>query len=393
MVISTYLEDKTMGRNKKYGNIILKDGDREILEKIARSQTAEYRKVQRAKIILYSADGMSNSEIAQTIGIHPNTVANFVNKYIAAGLEYTMNDAARSGKPNSITDEEKAWITNIACTKPNDLGRAQELWTYRTLQQYIQSCCVEAGYPGLKRISHATVRSILEGNEIKPNKISYYLERKDPEFESKMHDVLLVYKQIEMCFDQEGNLVIDMEEPKTVTVSYDEKPGIQALKNIAPDLPPTQAHGTVGRDYEYKRLGTLSLLAGMDLLTGKIIPLVSDTHKSSDFISWLRKLDAKYPEHDTIRLVLDNHSAHTSKETQRYLATRPGRFEFVFTPKHGSWLNLIESFFGKMGKQCLKGIRVDSKDELEERIYQYIAEINEHPVVYHWTYKMDELEI
>lgn len=393
MVLSTNSEDKTMGRNKKYGNIILKDGDREILEKIARSQTTEYRKVQRAKIILYSADGMSNTQIAQTIGVHYNTVANFVNKYIAAGLEYAMNDSARPGKPNVITDEEKVWITNIACTKPKDLGRAQELWTYRTLQQYIQACCEEAGYPGLKSISHATVRTILESSEIKPTKISYYLERKDPEFDSKMHEVLLVYKQIEMCFDKEGNLVIDMDEPKTVTVSYDEKPGIQALKNIAPDLPPTQGHGMVSRDYEYKRLGTLSLLAGMDLLTGEIIPLVSDTHKSSDFITWLQKLDAKYPGQDTIRLVLDNHSAHTSKETQRYLATKPGRFEFVFTPKHGSWLNLIESFFGKMGKQCLKGIRVNSKEELEERIYQYIAEVNEHPVVYHWTYKMDEFEI
>lgn len=393
MVISTDLENTTMGRNKKYGNIILKDGDRKILEKTAGSQTAEYRKVQRAKIILYSADGMSNADISKTIGVHPNTVATFVNKYIAAGLEYAMNDSARSGKPNIITDEEKAWITDIACTKPKDLGRAQELWTYRTLQQHIRSCCEGAGYPGLKSISHATVRAILEGNEIKPNKIRYYLERKDPEFDSKMHDVLLVYKQIEMCFDKDGNLVIDMDEPKTVTISYDEKPGIQALKNIAPDLPPTQGHGTVGRDYEYKRLGTLSLLAGMDLLTGEIIPLVSDSHKSSDFITWLRKLDEKYPAQDTIRLVLDNHSAHTSKETQRYLATRPGRFEFVFTPKHGSWLNLIESFFGKMGKQCLKGIRVNSKEELEERIYQYIAEVNEHPVVYHWTYKMDELEI
>jgi len=382
-----------MGRSKKYGNITLKPEDRKKLVKLANSQTSEYRKEQMAKIILLSADGMSNEEIASSIGVHRNTVAAFVTKYIAAGIDYALNDSARSGRPNRICDDEKAWITNIACTKPKDIGYGEELWTYRTLQQYIQSCCVEAGYPELKSISHATVRSILEGNEIKPNKISYYLERKDPEFETKMHDVLLVYKQVEMCFDKEGNLVINMEEPKTVTVSYDEKPGIQALKNIAPDLPPTQTHGTVGRDYEYKRLGTLSLLAGMDLLTGEIIPLVSDTHKSSDFISWLRKLDAKYPEHDTIRLVLDNHSAHTSKETQKYLATRPGRFEFVFTPKHGSWLNLIESFFGKMGKQCLKGIRVDSKEELEERIYQYIAEINEHPAVYHWTYKMDELEI
>ena len=147
------------------------------------------------------------------------------------------------------------------------------------------------------------------------------------------------------------------------------------------------------RDYEYKRLGTLSLLAGMDLLTGEIVPLVSSSHKSSDFIAFLKKRDEKYPEQDTIRLVLDNHSAHTSKETQKYLATRQGRFEFVFTPKHGSWLNLIESFFGKMAKQCLKGIRVESKEELDERIYHYIAEINEEPVVYHWTYKMDEISI
>jgi len=387
------MEDIIMGRNKKYGNLVLKNEDQEILEKIANSQTAEYRKVQRAKIILYSADGMSNADIAAATGIHRNTVANVITKYIAAGFEYAMNDSARSGKPNVITDEEKAWITNIACTKPKDLDMAQELWTYRILQQYIQTNCENANYIGLKRISHATVRSILEGNEIKPNKIRYYLERKDPEFETKMHEVLLVYKQVEMCFDENRNLIIDMKEPKTVTVSYDEKPGIQALKNTAPDLPPTGEHGTVGRDYEYKRLGTLSLLAGMDLLTGEIIPSVSDTHKSSDFITWLEKLDAKYPEHDTIRLVLDNHSAHTSKETQRYLATKPGRFEFVFTPKHGSWLNLIESFFGKMSKQCLRGIRINSKEELKERIYQYIAEVNEYPVVYHWTYKMDEIEV
>lgn len=379
-----------MGRNKKNGNIILKEGDRQTLEKIARSQTAEYRKVQRARIILYSADGMRNSEIAAAIGMHPNTVANFINKYLAAGLDYALNDSSRPGRPGTITDEEKAWITSIACTKPKELGMAQELWTYRTLQKYIHDNCVPAGYSSLGGISHSAIRSILESNALKPNKITYYLEKKDPEFESKMHDVLMVYKQVELCFDKEGNLAINMDDPKTVTVSYDEKPGIQALKNIAPDLAPVKGNGTVGRDYEYKRLGTVSLLAGMDLLTGEIIPLVSDTHKSSDFIEWLRILDRTYPSQDTIRLVLDNHSAHTSKETQKYLATRAGRFEFVFTPKHGSWLNLIESFFGKMAKQFLLGIRVDSKEELVERIYKYIAEVNKYPVVYHWTYKMEE---
>ena len=382
-----------MGRNKKHGNLILTDGDWTELEKLANSQTAEYRKVQRAKIILMSADGMRNSDIAATIGVHHNTVANCVNKYLAAGKDYAINDAPRSGKPSVISDEEKLWITNIACTKPKEIGYAQELWTYRKLRDHVQGKCKEAGYPGLAKISVATIHGILESNEIKPNKITYYLERKDPDFEAKMHDVLVVYKQVEMCFDIEGNLIIDMDEPKTVTISYDEKPGMQALKNIAKDLPPTEKYGTVGRDYEYKRLGTVSLLAGLDLLTGEVIPHVSDSHKSSDFIDWLKKIDEIYSEHDTIRLILDNHSAHTSKETKAYLETRPGRFVFVFTPKHGSWLNLIESFFGKMTRQCLRGIRVDSKEELVERIYKYCDEVNAQPVVYHWTYKTEDITV
>jgi len=380
-----------MGRSKKYGNLILTEKDQMELEKLANSQTAEYRKVQRAKIILMSAGGMRNSEIAAAIGVHRNTVATFVNKYLAAGRDYALNDSSRSGRPNTISDEEKLWITSIACTKPKEIGYAQELWTYRKLRDHIQGHCGELGYPGLAKISVGTIHSILESNEIKPNKITYYLERKDPEFETKMHDVLVVYKQVSMCFDGEGSLIIDMDEPKTVTLSYDEKPGMQALKNIAPDLPPTKEHGTVSRDYEYKRLGTVSLLAGLDLLTGEVIPHVSDSHKSSDFIDWLKKVDAMYAEHDTIRLVLDNHSAHTSKETKAYLETRPGRFIFVFTPKHGSWLNLIESFFGKMTRQCLRGIRVDSKQELIDRIYLYCDEVNAQPVVYHWTYKTDDI--
>lgn len=137
-------------------------------------------------------------------------------------------------------------------------------------------------------------------------------------------------------------------------------------------------------------LGTISLLAGLDFLTGEVIPNVSDSHKSSDFIDRLKKVDSLYSEHDTIRLVRDNHSAHTSKETMKYLETRPGRFVFVFTPTHGSWLNLIESFFGKMTRQCLKGIRVDSKEELVERIHKYCEEINGQPIVYHWIYNTDD---
>lgn len=140
-------------------------------------------------------------------------------------------------------------------------------------------------------------------------------------------------------------------------------------------------------------MGTVSLLAGITLLTGEIIPRISDTHKSADFIAFLKVLDEKYDQGDKIRIILDNHSIHTSKETRKYLETVPERFDFVFTPKHGFWLNLIESFFGKLARVCLRGIRVKSKEELAERIYRYIDEVNEDPVVYRWTYKMDDVNI
>ena len=208
-----------------------------------------------------------------------------------------------------------------------------------------------------------------------------------------MHDILTVYKQIEMQFDENGNIIVPDDYNLTITVSYDEKPGIQAIANTSDDLRPTERNGEVLRDYEYKRLGTVSLLAGIDLLTGEAIPLVSDTHKSADFVRFLKILDLKYPAQDTIRIILDNHSAHTSKETKAFLSTMPEwRFEFVFTPKHGSWLNMVESFFSKMTKQMLKGIRVKSKQELIDRIYKYFEEINADPVVYHWKYKMDEIQ-
>ena len=233
---------------------------------------------------------------------------------------------------------------------------------------------------------------MLQTSHIKPFKIKYYLEKRDPDFEQKMHEVLMVYKQVSMQFDEEGNIIIPSDSIKTVTLSYDEKPGIQAIGNTYPDLSPTLEHGFVSRDSEYIRHGTLSLLAAIDLLTGEAIPLVSETHKSSDFITFLKKLDRHYPKEDKIRIILDNHSAHTSKETRNFLATMPeGRFEFVFTPKHGSWLNMIESFFSKLTKQMLKGIRVNSKEELKIRIYQYFEEVNQEPVIYHWTYKLDEI--
>jgi DDE superfamily endonuclease len=166
----------------------------------------------------------------------------------------------------------------------------------------------------------------------------------------------------------------------------DEKPDVQALATTSPDLPPVPGeHPEISRDYEYKQLGTASILAGLDLQDGHVCARVERRHRSVEFVALLHVLDAYYPPEDTIRLLLDKHSAHIAKETMAYLATRPNRFIYVHTPKHGTWLNLVENLFGKMACTFLRGIRVKSWHELRERILQGIAEINASPVMHRWS--------
>ena len=365
--------------------------DSEYLQSLTRQRTIQAQVVDRAKVLLYKAQGATNSDIAERLDVNINTVKLCLSKFKEGGVQRALFDDKRKGRPVEITDDAVAWIISIACQRPADLGYAQELWTLKNLHQYIQNHAEEAGYTRLTTITKPMIQKILKRSEIRPFKIKYYCEKRDPDFETKMHDVLVVYKQVEMQFDEDGNIIVPTYCPMIHTVSCDEKPGIQAIATTSEDLRPTAGNGCVNRDYEYKRLGTITLIAGIDLLTGIAVPVVSETHKSSDFITLLKKLDEMYPEGDIIRIICDNHSAHKSKEVKNYLATRPeGRYAFVFTPKHASWLNLIECFFSKMTRQMLKGIRVKTKEELAERIYQYFDEVNAEPVVFHWTYKLDE---
>lgn len=315
-----------------------------------------------------------------------------LKKFKEGGIENALFDAPGRGRNAEITDKEKAWIINIACQKPIDFGYATETWTYAKLTSHINKTAEAAGYTRLSTIHKSTVNTILAEADIKPHKITYYCENRDPYFDSKMHNVLLVYKQLEMQFDESGKLIVSEDTPVHV-LSYDKKPGIQAIATTSDDLMPDEKHSTISRDYEYKRLGALSLLAAIDLQTGEAIPLVREKHSSKEYIEFLKLLDDKYPKGDKIRIVLDNLKVHTSEATRKYLATVLGRFEFVFTPKHGSWLNMVEGFFSKMTRQMLRGIRVKSKDQLTDRIYKYFAEINEEPIVFHWKYNLDDIDV
>ena len=200
-----------------------------------------------------------------------------------------------------------------------------------------------------------------------------------------MAEVLCVYREVAVLRESEA------VQPNVAIISYDEKPGIQAISSTAPDLPPQPGfHAGWARDHEYKRHGTLSLLAGIDLLTGKVHACVENRHRSREFVGFLKMLDAAYPTETAIKLILDNHSAHISKEAKAWLAAQPeGRFTFVFTPKHGSWLNLVEGFFSKMARSVLRRIRVASKNELKARIIAYLDDLNREPVIHKWTYKID----
>ena len=377
---------------KRASSIELSNEEREYLELQTRFRIIRAQTVTRARILLLRADSVSIDAIADKVGLNRCSVMLCLKKFKEGGIENALFDAPGRGRNAEITDEEKAWIINIACQKPIDFGYAAETWTYAKLTSHINKTAEAAGYTRLSTIHKSTVNTILDEADIKPHKITYYCENRDPDFDSKMHNVLLVYKQLEMQFDESGKLIISEDTPIHV-LSYDEKPGIQAIATTSDDLMPDEKHSTINRDYEYKRLGTLSLLAAIDLQTGEAIPLVRDKHSSMEYIEFLKLLDDKYPKGDKLRIVLDNLKVHTSEATRKYLATVPGRFEFVFTPKHGSWLNMVEGFFSKMTRQMLRGIRVKSKEELTNRIYRYFAEINEEPIVFHWKYNLDDIDV
>jgi transposase len=372
--------------------LTLSAADRERLEGIRRSRSEEKRRVLHAAILLDCANGMSDSAIAAANRVNRHSVALCVSKFLKFGLEAALGELPRPGKARRIPDDAIAWVLHCACQKPKELGYSYELWTYALLQRHVRNQCSEAGHPSLIELSRSKLHRVLTQGEMRPHKIRYYVERRDPEFERKMVEVLHVYKEVEIV--NAGLVEGTLKEPAMVTISYDEKPGIQALATTTPDRPPVpHEFASHLRDYEYKRLGTVSLLAGLDLHTGRVTEIVSDRHASVDFIALLGKLDAAYPPQIRIRLLLDNHSAHISKETQAWLNLHPQRFEFVFTPKHGSWLNIVETMFSKMARSMLRGIRVANKQELIDRIHLYFAEINADPVIFRWKYKMDEVGI
>jgi transposase len=394
LIFDSLNEAKVMAGFRRLIELSINRADLQELESIARSRTEAAGRVERARVLLAYRQDPSFYAVGQTLGMHHQKVRRYIERAKADGAMAALDERPRPGKEPTITVEAKTWVVALACRKAKELGYPHEVWTTRLLAEHAREHGPRQGHACLSGLVQGTVCKILDAQEVKPHKVRYYLERRDPEFKAKMAQVLCVYREVSVLKKAAAAAAATAtRKSKTsnqAVISYDEKPGIQAIATTAPDLPPEPGvYPTFTREFEYKRHGTVSLLAGIDLVTGKVHALVRDRHRSREFVEFLKLVDAAYPAHTAIRLILDNHSAHISKETNAWLATRPaGRFEFTFTPKHGSWLNLVEGFFSKLARSVLRHIRVASKQELKDRIMDAMDHFNEKPVVHTWSYKL-----
>ena len=287
---------------------------RRALVDISRSRSEATGRVERARMIIAYLDTPSAYVVARQIGVSQQTVTRCLERAVELGVLAALDDRPRAGRDAVITREARAWLVSLACAKPIASGYPHELWTTRLLAAHARNHGPQAGHPSLAKLAQGTVCKILAAHEIKPHKIRYYVEQRDPDFEPKMAEILCVYREVEMrraaAADRDGGGQIAI-------LSYDEKPGIQAIGNTTPDLPPVPGtHPATQRDHEYKRHGTVTLMAGIDLLTGTVHALVKDRHRSREFIEFLKILDTAYPAATAIKVILDNHSAHISRGDQ-----------------------------------------------------------------------------
>src|SRR5262245_36954744 len=257
------------------------------LTSVSHSRTERASRVERARMLLAYRENPSFFAVARRLAAHHQTVQRCVERALAHGPLAALDDRPRPGKEPVITPPAKAWLVSLACDKAKEHGYPHELWTTRLLARHARERGPAAGHDCLARLVQGTVCKILGQEDIKPHKVRYYLERRDAVFEQKMAEVLCVYREVQVL--KKAAAKSKKSAKPVAIVSYDEKPGIQAIATTAPDLPPKPGvHASFTRDHEYKRDGTLSLLAGIDLLTGKVHALVRDRHRSSEFSALLK---------------------------------------------------------------------------------------------------------
>jgi transposase len=331
---------------------------RDDLERFARSRTLATRLVQRAQIVLMAAARKSDQEIAQAVGVVRQTVGLWRSRFGEQGIAGIEKDAPRSGRPRTITP---ARIDEIVRLTTQSTPVAATHWSNRTLAP-------------VTGVSPSSIGRIWRAHGLKPHLVKSFKLSNDPRFAEKLEDVIPLY----------------LHPPAgTVVISVDEKCQIQALDRTQPGLPWKKGRcGTMTHDY--KRHGTTTLFAGMNVADGSIISTFMPTHTHQDWIRFLKLIHKQTPGKKDIHLILDNYSAHKTPEVWAWLKKHP-RFHLHFTPTSSSWLNQVERFFRDLTDKCVRRGVFHDVGELEQSIQNYITEHNRKPKPYVWTAKARDI--
>jgi len=337
-------------------DVDLTQSQRSELESWRRSGTTEARLAQRADIVLRCADGERNETIAAALRINADTASKWRHRFLKQGVD-GLRDAPRSGKPRQITHELEQRIIEATLTPPKTVTH----WSTRRMAKHLG-------------ISDSTVRTVWKRHGLKPHIVRTFKISNDPLFEEKVQDVVGLY------LNPPDNAIV---------LSVDEKSQIQALDRtrpilpIRPGLPEHQTH-------DYKRHGTTTLFAALDVLTGSVIHQFHDQHRHQEFIEFLDEVDRATPADKDLHLIVDNYGTHGTDEVKAWLAENP-RFTLHFTPTASSWMNLVERLFGKLTDERLRRGAFESVDALHQAIDEWIAAHNENPVPLKWVAKAKDI--
>jgi transposase len=331
---------------------------REVLEKLARSRTAKHRDVQRARALLLAADGVANTRIGAEVGVSPTSVSNWRERFISEGLGlFGPVRPGRGRKPSIPAEKVEAIVRATLHEKPP----GETHWSCRSMAK-------------AQGVSPATVQRVWSARNIQPHRVSTFKLSNDKRFEEKLVDVVGLY----------------LNPPeKAIVLSMDEKSQIQALDRTQPGLPikPGRA-GTMTHDY--KRHGTTTLFAALDVLTGTVIGECLPRHRHTEFLRFLRTIDREVPRGLQVHLILDNYSTHKHENVEKWLAKHP-RFHLHFTPTSSSWLNMIERWFGKLTDKAIRRGVFHSVPELIAAIETYLQANNENPQPFIWTATAEQI--
>jgi transposase len=347
--------------------IMLDIATRAELERRVRAGTCPQRAARRARIILLAADGVSSRRISVEVGMHESHVAMWRQRFLAEGVD-GLRDAPRPGPPVTYGHDDRVKMAALACLQ-RDPDDPVATWTYEDLT-------AECHRHGVG-VSRSQLWRILDDLDLKPHKVTGWLNRRDdPEFWDRVQDVCGLY----------------LNGPENaIVVSVDEKTGIQAKERIAATAP--AGPGRAARyEFEYRRHGTASLLAAMDVHSGEVLATDIARNNSVTFIDFLDDIDRNVAPGLDIHLVMDNGSSHTSKETKKWLIAHP-RFVVHYTPKHASWVNMVELFFSIVTRKVLKRGNFSSRDDLVSKLMRYIVSYNETARPFAWTYSGQPLKV